>query len=393
VNTDFFTAIEAIEKEKGIDKEVLFEAIEAALLSAYKRNFNASAANARIDISRDTGDIKVYGSFNVVEEVSNPKMEIQLDKAREVEPEIEVGEELEMEVTPKEFGRIAAQTAKQVVIQRIREAEREIIYEDFMDKEHDVVTGVIQRFEQKNVIIDLGKTEAVLPPSEQIPYERYEQGRRIKAYIYEVKKTTKGPQVMLSRTHSGLLKRLFELEVPEIYEGIIEVKSLAREPGYRSKIAVWTAKEDIDPVGACVGPRGSRVQTISNELKGEKIDVIKWNDAPEVFISSALSPAKISYVKVDQEEKKASVVVPDDQLSLAIGKEGQNARLAARISGWKIDIISESRLEKMEAEEEKPLQEGEPAEEESEKEDAEGEFFTAPEESELEEESDLDAAT
>ncbi len=393
MNTDFFTAIEAIEKEKGIDKEVLFEAIEAALLSAYKRNFNASAANARIDISRDTGDIKVYGSFNVVEEVSNPKMEIQLDKAREVEPEIEVGEELEMEVTPKEFGRIAAQTAKQVVIQRIREAEREIIYEDFMDKEHDVVTGVIQRFEQKNVIIDLGKTEAVLPPSEQIPYERYEQGRRIKAYIYEVKKTTKGPQVMLSRTHSGLLKRLFELEVPEIYEGIIEVKSLAREPGYRSKIAVWTAKEDIDPVGACVGPRGSRVQTISNELKGEKIDVIKWNDAPEVFISSALSPAKISYVKVDQEEKKASVVVPDDQLSLAIGKEGQNARLAARISGWKIDIISESRLEKMEAEEEKPLQEGEPAEEESEKEDAEGEFFTAPEESELEEESDLDAAT
>lgn len=387
MNTDFFTAIEAIEKEKGIDKEVLYEAIEAALLSAYKRNYNATATNARIEINRDSGDIKVFGNFKVVEEVSNPKMEVSVEDARQVEPNAAVDQEVEMEITPREFGRIAAQTAKQVVIQRIREAEREVIYESFVDKEQDIVTGIVQRFEQKNVIIDLGKTEAILPTSEQIPQEKYEQSRRIKVYVYEVKKTTKGPQVMVSRTHSGLLKRLFELEVPEIYEGLIEIKGVAREPGYRSKLAVYSSDENIDPVGACVGPRGARVQTISNELKGEKIDVIKWHNEPEVFISNALSPAKITSVKTDSEQKKASVIVPDDQLSLAIGKEGQNARLAARISGWKIDIISESKLEELEEKGEVSTQEADGALEiESE------DIFSASVERELKEESDLDTA-
>jgi len=345
LNIDFFSALEAIEKEKGINQEVLYDAIEAALLSAYKRNFKSSASNARIEINRDSGDIKVLGSFQVLENVSNPQTEINLEKAQEIDPQIEIGETLEVEVTPKDFGRIAAQTAKQVIIQRIREAEREIIYENYVDREQDIVTGPVQRHEQKNVIIDLGKAEAILPPAEQIPSERYEQGKRLKVYIYEVKKTTKGPQIMVSRTHSGLLKRLFELEVPEIYEGIIEVKGVSRDPGFRSKIAVWSSNPDIDPVGACVGPRGARVQAVSTELKGEKIDVIRWSDDPKEFISNALSPAKISLVNLEEEEKKVQVVVPDDQLSLAIGKEGQNARLAARITGWKIDIISEAKLE------------------------------------------------
>jgi len=357
LNIDFFSALDKIEEDKGIDKEVLYEAIEAALLSAYKRNFNASASNARIEIDRASGDIKVYGSFQVVESVSNPHADLELEKAREINPEIEVGETLEIEVTPKEFGRIAAQTAKQVIIQRIREAEREIIYENYVDREQDIVTGPVQRYEQKNVIIDLGRAEAILPPTEQIPSEKYEQGKRIKVYIYEVKKTTKGPQIMVSRTHSGLLKRLFELEVPEIYQGLIEVKGVSRETGYRSKIAVWSSNPDIDPVGACVGPKGARVQTVSTELKGEKIDIIRWSEEPEEFISNALSPAKITLVKVDYENKKARVLVPDDQLSLAIGREGQNARLAARVTGWKIDIISESRLEEMEKTEETAVEE------------------------------------
>ncbi len=345
MNADFFAALETLEKEKGIDKEVLYEAIEAALHSAYKRNFNASAANARIEINRESGDIKVLGSFQVVEKVSNPQLEIELESARKYHPDIELGETLEVEVTPKEFGRIAAQTAKQVVIQRIREAEREIIYENYVDREQDVVTGLIQRHENKNVIIDLGRAEATLPWSEQIPGEKYESGKRIKLYIYEVKKTTKGPQIMVSRTHSGLLKRLFELEVPEIYEGLIEIRGVSREPGFRSKIAVWSGNPDIDPVGACVGPKGARVQTVSTELRGEKIDVIRWSEDPEELISNALSPARISMVKADQDKKETRVVVPDSQLSLAIGKEGQNARLAARLTGWKIDIISESKLE------------------------------------------------
>ncbi len=350
MNHDFMAALEAIEKEKGIKKETLFEAIEAALISAYKRNFN-SAHNVRVVIKRETGDIKVYSCLNVVGSVTNPQQEILIDEARREDPLCEVGDVKEIEVTPKNFGRIAAQTAKQVVIQRIREAERELVYEDFIDRVDDIITGVVQRFEQKNAIINVGKTEAILTPSEQIQGETYKQGDRIKVYITEVKKTTKGPQVFVSRSHPGLLKRLFELEVPEIYNGVVEIKSVAREPGYRSKIAVCSLSKDVDPVGACVGPKGSRVQAIVGELRGEKIDIIEWNDHPEVFVASSLSPSKVVKVEIMPESKSATVIVPDYQLSLAIGKEGQNARLAAKLTSWKIDIVSESKYSERKAEE------------------------------------------
>ncbi len=347
MNQDFMMALESIEEEKGIKKEILFEAIEAALISAYKRNFD-SAHNVKVNIDRESGDIKVFSCLDVVENVTNPQQEIDIDEAKSKDPNKDIGDVVEEEVTPKNFGRIAAQTAKQVVIQRIREAERELIFEEYIDREEDIVTGLVQRFEHRNAIINLGKTEAVLPPSEQIPGEVHRQGDRIKAFILEVKKTTKGPQIVISRTHPGLLKRLFELEVPEIYNGTVEIKAVAREPGYRSKIAVYSRHSDVDPVGACVGPKGSRVQAIVGELKGEKIDIIEWNDEPEVFISSSLSPAKVMKVEVYPDSKSAMVLVPDYQLSLAIGKEGQNARLAAKLTGWKIDILSESRYnEKM----------------------------------------------
>ncbi len=332
-----------LEKEKGISKEVLFEALEVALISAYKRNFQTSP-NVRVEVDRETGEIKVYAMLSVVEEVENPLQQVELYEARVYQPRCQIGDDVEMEVTPNEFGRIAAQTAKQVVIQRIREAERELIYESFVDRVEDIITGLVQRFEQRNVIIDLGKVEAILPAEEQIPKERYRQGERVKTFIKEVKKTSKGPQVIVSRTHSGFLKRLFEVEVPEIYEGIVEIKAAAREPGHRSKIAVWSKNKDIDPVGACVGPRGTRVQAISNELKGEKIDIIKWNEDTEIYIAGALSPAKVAAVELHAEEKRATVIVPDNQLSLAIGKEGQNARLSAKITGWRIDISSETQI-------------------------------------------------
>jgi transcription termination/antitermination protein NusA len=341
MNKDLFAAIESLEKEKGISKEVLFEALEVALISAYKRNFQSAPA-VRVDIDRDTGEIAVFSQLKVVEEVAFEQQEVNLYEARVYEPRCQIGDVVEMEVTPKEFGRIAAQTAKQVVIQRIREAERELIYESFVDRKEEIITGLVRRFEQRNVIIDLGRTEAVLPVDEQIPYERYRQGERVKTYIVDVKKTTKGPQIIVSRTHTGFLKRLFEMEVPEIYEGIVEIKAIAREAGHRSKLAVISNNTDIDPVGACVGPKGSRVQAISNELKGEKIDIVKWSEESEEYIANALSPAKVSSVILDSENKTATVVVPDSQLSLAIGKEGQNARLAAKITGWKIDISSET---------------------------------------------------
>jgi transcription termination/antitermination protein NusA len=341
MNKDLFSAIDALEKEKGISKEVLFEALEVALVSAYKRNFQAAPA-VRVNLDRETGDITVFSQLKVVEEVESDQQEVNLYEARVYDPRCQVGDTVEMEVTPKEFGRIAAQTAKQVVIQRIREAERELIYESFVDRTEEIITGLVRRFEQRNVIIDLGRTEAVLPVDEQIPYERYRQGERVKTFIVDVKKTTKGPQIIVSRTHTGFLKRLFEMEVPEIYEGIVEIKAAAREAGHRSKLAVFSNNKDIDPVGACVGPKGSRVQAISNELKGEKIDIVKWSEESEEYIANALSPAKVSSVILDSEHKMATVVVPDSQLSLAIGKEGQNARLGAKITGWKIDISSET---------------------------------------------------
>lgn len=341
MNADFLQAFEQLGREKGIAAEVLFDAIEAALISAYKRNFG-SAQNVHVSLDRVTGDIHVYARKTVVEEVKNQYLEMTLDEARRLDPRYETDDVVEVEVTPKNFGRIAAQTAKQVVVQRIREAERGMIYEEFSNRESDIVTGIVQRIEQKNVFIDLGKAEAILTPLEQIPGETYRHGDRIKTYIIEVKKTTKGPQIMVSRTHPGLLKRLFELEVPEIHDGVVELKSVAREPGLRSKIAVHSRDEDVDPVGSCVGHKGMRVQTIVQELRGEKIDIVKWNVDPEKYIANALSPAKVIYVEANEIDKVSRVVVPDYQLSLAIGKEGQNARLAAKLTGWKIDIKSES---------------------------------------------------
>jgi len=350
MNTEFLTALKDLEKEKGIAADILLEAIEAALLSAYRRNFG-SLQNARVVIDRENGDFKVYAQHTVVEEVTDPRQEISLEEARRIDPRYEPGDIVEKEVTPRNFGRIAAQTAKQVVVQRIREAERNIVYESYSNREGDIINGVVQRVEQKNVFIELGKTEAVLPPSEQMPGEEYRPGTRLKLYIVEVRRTNKGPQIHVSRTHPGLLKRLFELEVPELAEGLVELKSVAREAGYRSKIAVYSRDENVDPVGACVGPKGARVQAIVNELNGEKIDIIKWNSDASKYVAASLSPARVVAVEIWEEEKIARVIVPDHQLSLAIGKEGQNARLAAKLTGWKIDIKSESQMEEIYAQE------------------------------------------
>ncbi|MBS3897813.1 MAG: transcription termination/antitermination protein NusA [Dethiobacter sp.] len=341
MNEDFLAAMTAIEKEKGVKKGILFDAIEAALVSAYKRNFN-TAANVRVQLNRESGEIKVFTRLVVVAEVFQAQMEISLSEVREIDSNYQLGDIVEKEVTPKNFGRIAAQTAKQVVIQRIREAEREMVFDEYVDREEDIITGIVQRIEQKNVIVDLGKTEAVLSPTEQMPSDEYKQGERVKAYINEVRKTTKGPQIFISRTHPGLLKRLFELEVPEIFDGTVEIKAVAREAGYRSKLAVYSKNRDVDPVGACVGPKGARVQAIVDELRGEKIDIVKWDENPEIFVANALSPAKVVMVSLQSSQKVANVIVPDYQLSLAIGKEGQNARLAAKLTNWKIDIASES---------------------------------------------------
>ncbi len=338
---EFLDTLRELGRERGIEEEVLFEAIEAALISAYKRNF-ASEQNVRVTLSRETGAYHVYAIKTVVEETENEITEISLPQARTIRPEYEVGDVIEIEVTPANFGRIAAQTAKQVVVQRIREAERGIIYDEYQSREADIMTGLVKHIENGNVFIDLGKTEAVLMPQEQIPGESFQIGERVKAYVVEVKKTNRGPQIVVSRTHPGLLKRLFELEVPEIQEGIVEIKSVAREPGNRSKIAVYSADESVDPVGSCVGYRGLRVQAVVDELGDEKIDIVKWNEDPAKFIANALSPAQVVSVAVNEDEKVSRVIVPDYQLSLAIGKEGQNARLAAKLTSWKIDIKSES---------------------------------------------------
>lgn len=343
MNIEFLEALEQIEKDKGINKEILIEAIEAALVSAYKKNYGTTQ-NVKINIDRETGEVKVYSQKTVKEDAMNPLLEISLVEAKKINPLVKVGDVISIEVKPKNFGRIAAQTAKQVVMQRIKEAERNIIYEEFAGRETDLVTGTILRIDKKNVIIDLGKTEVILPPTEQMPNEVYNPGERIKVYILEVKKTTKGPQITVSRSHPGLIKRLFELEVPEIYEGIVEIKSIAREAGSRTKIAVHSRDENVDPVGACVGQKGTRVQAIVDELKGEKIDIIKWSKDAAEYISNALSPAKVIKVDIDEDNKTARVIVPDNQLSLAIGKEGQNARLAAKLTGWKIDIKSQSKI-------------------------------------------------
>ncbi len=344
MNLELIEALHDLEKERGIEFSILIEAIEAALISAYKKNFG-TLQNVRVVFDRETGEIKVYSRKTIVEEAIDSRAEIALNEARKIDPRYELNDIVETEVTPRNFGRIAAQTAKQVVVQRIREAERDLIYDEFSNREGDIVTGIVQRFENRMVFIDLGKVEAILSSNEQMPGEQYTQGKRIKTYIIEVKKTTKGPQILVSRTHPGLLKRLFELEVPEIHEGVVEIKSVSREAGSRSKIAVYSKNDNVDSVGSCVGPKGLRVQAIVDELMGEKIDIVKWNSDPIKFVANALSPAKVIFVETLQEEKIAKVVVPDYQLSLAIGKEGQNARLAAKLTGWKIDIKSESQVE------------------------------------------------
>lgn len=341
MSSELLDALDRLEKEKGISQDVIVEAIEAALVSAYKRNFN-QAQNVRTDFNLTTGTMHVYARKEVVDEVFDSRLEIAIEEARKINPNYEIGDIVEIEVTPKEFGRIAAQTAKQVVTQRVREAERGIIYEEFVDREDDIMTGIVQRKDNRYVYVSLGKTEALLPVHEQMQNEQYNHNDRMKVYITKVEKTTKGPQIFISRSHPNLLKRLFELEVPEIYEGIVEIKSVAREAGDRSKVSVWSDNPDVDPVGSCVGPKGSRVQAVVDELNGEKIDIVKFSKDPVEFVANALSPSKVLDVIVNKEEKSTVVIVPDYQLSLAIGKRGQNARLAAKLTNWKIDIKSES---------------------------------------------------
>ncbi|GMA48996.1 transcription termination/antitermination protein NusA [Alicyclobacillus contaminans] len=341
MNAEFIDALEQLQREKGIDKDTLLEAIEAALISGYKRNFN-SAPNVRVEIGRDTGIVKVFARKTVVEQPVDTRLEISLDAALDISPTYQLGDVVEIEVTPRDFGRIAAQTAKQVVTQRIREAERSIVYSKFVDREEDIVSGVVQRQDARMLYVDVGQTEAVLPLAELMPTDQFKPGDRVKAYITRVERTTKGPQIVLSRTHPGLLKRLFELEVPEIFEGVVEIKSVAREAGHRSKIAVHSRNPEVDPIGACVGSRGMRVQAVVNELHGEKVDIVKWSEDPAEFVANALSPAKVVSVQILEDEKIARAIVPDYQLSLAIGKEGQNARLAAKLTAWKIDIKSET---------------------------------------------------
>ena len=340
MSSDLLDALTALEQQKGISREVLLEAIEAALVTAYKRNFN-QAQNVRIDMNSDIGSMRVLAQKDVVEEVEDDRLQILLEDAHLINPAYEIGDVVEEEVTPKDFGRIAAQTAKQVVTQRVREAERGMIYDEYVDREDDIVNGIVERLDARNIYVGLGKVEAVLPIGEQIQAESYKPHDRIKVYITKVEKTSRGPQVFVSRTHPGLLRRLFELEVPEIYEGIVEIKTIAREAGDRSKISVFTNQEEVDPIGSCVGSRGARVQSISTELNGEKIDIVEWSEDPVVFVANALNPSKVLDVQVNEEERSTTVIVPDYQLSLAIGKRGQNARLAAKLTGWKIDIKSE----------------------------------------------------
>ncbi len=343
MNVEFLEALRDLEKERNISADIILDAIDAALVSAYKKNFGSSQ-NVRTEINRETGDFHVYSRKTIVEEVEDPNAEISLEEAEKINPGYEPGDIYELEVTPRDFGRIAAQTAKQVVVQRMREAERSVIYDEYINMEGDIMTGMIQRIENRSVYLDVGKTEAILTPGEQMPGELYRHGDRLKVYMVEIRKTNRGPQVVVSRTHPGLLKRLFEQEVPEIYDGTVEIKSIAREAGSRSKIAVYSRHENVDSLGACVGAKGMRVQAIVDELRGEKIDIVKWSEDPATFISNALSPAKVLAVDISEEEKFARVVVPDYQLSLAIGKEGQNARLAVKLTGWKIDIKSASEV-------------------------------------------------
>ncbi|MBI6874997.1 transcription termination factor NusA [Clostridium aciditolerans] len=345
MNQEFIEALKEIVKEKGISEDLLFTTIEDALVAAYKKNYanlGGNNQNVKVTMNRENGEIHVYSQKKVVDEVYDEVNEISLEEAKDIDPNYDIEDVVSIEVTPKKFGRVAAQAAKQVVIQRIKEEERRIIYSEFAEKEDDIITGAVIRKDKSNVLVDLGKTEAVLGPNEQMPGEKYNFNDKLKLYIVEVKSTTKGPQIVISRTHPGLIKRLFELEVPEIFDGTVEIRAIAREAGSRTKISVFSNDENVDPMGACVGPKGIRVQNIVNELKNEKIDIIKWSKLPEEYIANALSPAKVLDVTLDEDNKFAQVIVDDNQLSLAIGKEGQNVRLAAKLTSWKIDIKSKS---------------------------------------------------
>ncbi len=346
-NKELVLALEELENEKGIKKSYLIEAIEQALLTAYKRNFD-SAENVKVVMDQETGAAHLYAVKEVVEAVEDSKLQISLEEAKSISKKLEIGDSVDIEMVPKDFGRIAAQTAKQVIIQKLREAEREIIYTEFNDRKGEIVSGLVQKADANIIVMDLGKLEGIMPKKEQIPTERYKVNDKVRGYVLDVIKGLKGtPQVIVSRACPDFVRKLFEFEIPEIYEGLIEIKSVSRDAGYRSKVAVYSNNENIDPVGSCVGQKGVRIQNIINELNGEKIDVIEWNKDPSIYIASALLPAKVMAVDIKEEEKFAQVIVPDDQLSLAIGKSGQNARLAAKLTNWKIDIKSESQFREM----------------------------------------------
>ncbi len=346
MNKEFINALEEIEKEKGIAKSTILEAIEKALLKSYEKNFDEDS-NVEIKIDHEKGDVSVYALKEVVEEVENPNTQVSLEEARAKRKTISYGDILKVKVVPKNFGRVAAQTARNIVIQQIRDAERQAIYEDFIDRERELITGDVQRIDFNNIYINLGKTEGFIPPSEQVPNEVIEPGDRVKLFVSEVKATPKGPQIILSRSSSNLIKRLFEVEVPEIHEGVVEIISIAREAGFRTKMAVYANDDTVDPVGACVGFKGARVNAIVDEINGEKIDIIVWSPDIKTFISNSLSPSDVVDVIVNEDEKSAIAIVPDDQLSLAIGKEGQNVRLAAKLTNWKIDIKGDSQHEEV----------------------------------------------
>ena len=346
-NKELILALEQLEKEKGIKKEYLLESIETALVTAYKRNFD-SLENVKVVMDEKTGATHVYAQKNVVKRVTNPDTQINLKEAQKINKQLDAGDVADVEIVPRDFGRIAAQTAKQVIIQKLREVEREIIYTEFNDRKGEIVSGLIQKADHNIVIMDLGKLEGIMPSKEQIPTEHYKVNDKIKAYVVDVEKGAKGaPQVIVSRSHPDFVRKLLEFEIPEIYEGVIEIKSVSRDPGNRSKVAVYSPDPNIDPVGSCVGQKGVRIQNVINELNGEKIDVIEWNEDPSIYIASSLLPAQILAVDINEEDKFAQVIVPDDQLSLAIGKAGQNARLAARLTNWKIDIKSETQFREL----------------------------------------------
>lgn len=346
-NKELVLALEELENEKGIKKSYLIEAIEQALVTAYKRNFD-SAENVKVVMDMETGAAHLYAVKEVVEAVEDFKLQISLDEAKTISKKLEIGDNVDIEMVPKDFGRIAAQTAKQVIIQKLREAEREIVFTEFNERKGEIVSGLVQKADSNIIVMDLGKLEGIMPAKEQIPTEKYKVNDKVRGYVLDVVKGLKGtPQVIVSRACPDFVRKLFEFEIPEIYEGLIEIKSVSRDPGYRSKVAVYSNNENIDPVGSCVGQKGVRIQNIINELNGEKIDVIEWNKDPSIYIASALLPAQVMAVDIKEEEKFAQVIVPDDQLSLAIGKSGQNARLAAKLTNWKIDIKSESQFREM----------------------------------------------